>query len=97
MQTTTTSTQFTLNIGDIIKGFAMSAITPAIAIIADSLNQGSLTFNWHMILVVALSGGVGYLVKNFFTPSSIKVSGATATQVQAVKDGAAEATIIQKP
>ncbi len=53
-----------LNWRDLVNGFAMSVITPAIMVIYDSLNAGSLVINWTLALTVGLAGGVGYLLKN---------------------------------
>jgi uncharacterized membrane protein len=36
-------------------------------VIQQSLNAGTLVFEWNSILVAALAGGVAYLTKNFFT------------------------------
>lgn len=67
----TTSKLFTINFQDIAKGLLMAVIVPVIAIIEQSLQAGNLTFDWKVIGGAALAGGMGYLAKNFFTPSVI--------------------------
>lgn len=67
----TTSKLFTINFQDIAKGLLMAVIVPVIAIIEQSLQAGNLTFDWKVIGGAALAGGMGYLVKNFFSPSVI--------------------------
>lgn len=95
-QTTATSSQFSLGWRDLLKGLLMAVLTPVIAIISDSIDKGVLTFNWHLILLAALGGAVGYLIKNFLTPSAIVIKDAAPAQIQAVKDGAAEAKVVNK-
>lgn len=91
--TTTTSTQFSLNLSDIWKGLLMAVIVPVFAIITDSLNQGSLTFNWKLIGIAALSGGIGYILKNFLTPSAIVVKDVHKETVKAVEAGNITVTV----
>jgi len=56
-----------LNFNDILKGLLMAVLAPAIVIIEQSLSSGVLTFDWKTIALASLGGGVGYLIKNFFT------------------------------
>lgn len=67
--TITTSKMFSLNLNDFWKGLIMAVAVPAVTIITESLNKGVLTFDWKAIGIGALSGFVGYLAKNFLTPS----------------------------
>lgn len=62
---------FSLNLKDVLKGLLLAVLTPAILIIEQSLDAGTLIFNWQQIAMASLAGGVAYLVKNFFT-SEIK-------------------------
>ena len=59
---------FSLNLKDLLKGLLLAILTPAVLIIEQSLDAGTLVFNWNHILMASLAGGVAYLVKNFFTP-----------------------------
>ena len=56
-----------LNLNDILKGLLMAVLTPVVVIIQQSLEAGVFVFDWKSIGLAALSGGVAYLVKNFFT------------------------------
>ena len=56
-----------LNWKDITKGLLMAVLTPVVLIIQQSIEAGSITFNWHQIAMAAAAGGVAYLIKNFFT------------------------------
>jgi len=91
---TTTSKQFTLNISDVWKGLIMAVILPVLTIIMNSINQGSLTFNWTQIAIAAIGGLIGYLIKNFFTPSSVTIQ--NPVLAEKVKEGDAEVKVIEK-
>lgn len=68
--TTTTSSQFSLNTQDVLKGLLMAVIGAALSPILESLNAGQLSVDWKHVLAGALTAGIGYLCKNFFTPSA---------------------------
>lgn len=92
--TVASSGPFSLNLTDVLKGLIMAVLVPVITIIMDSINQGSLTFNWKQIGIAALGGFIGYLIKNFLTPAQIVIKDPTKSDVQAVKDGNAEAKVV---
>ena len=90
-KTTTTSTQFTLNWRDALKGLIVAVITPVFTILIDSINQGHLNFNWKAIGVTALGAALAYLLKNFLSPGQIVIHNEEAAK--AVKAGEAEVNI----
>lgn len=94
MATTTTSKQFSLGLNDIWKGLLVAVLTPAIAIIYQSIQAGSLVFNWGTIGLAALAGGVAYLMKNFLTPATIVVTDPKPETIAAVKAGDAEIHVV---
>jgi hypothetical protein len=61
------SNLFSLDWKDALKGLLMAVLTPVFVVVQQSLNAGTLVFDWSTILVAALAGGVAYLTKNFFT------------------------------
>lgn len=65
---------FSLNKSDLIKGLLMAALTPVVYTIQTSLEAGQLSFDWHNILIAALSGGLAYLLKNFLTPQTTETT-----------------------
>jgi hypothetical protein len=67
--TTTTSDRFKLDWLDVGKALIIAILTPALLIVQQSLDAGVMTFNWKQIAMASVAGGVGYLIKNFFTPS----------------------------
>lgn len=64
-----TSEQFWLNAKDFGKALIVAVLTPCLLIIQQTIAAGSLTLNWKEIAMAAVAGGVGYLIKNFFTPA----------------------------
>lgn len=96
MATTVTSQTGTLNLKDFGKGLLMAVLTPVLAIIIQSLNNGTLTFDWKVIGIAAASGGLAYIIKNFLTPSQVVIQNPTKAQVEAVKNGNAVAQIVSK-
>ena len=73
-QEITTSKQFTINWRDIAKGVLMAVLTPVIVIVQNSVAAGSLSFDKNNIVMAAVAGFVGYLVKNFFTPAQTVIT-----------------------
>lgn len=83
----TTSKRFNLKLNDWTRGLLIAAISPVIAAIADSINQGTVTLNWRLITMAAIGGGLAYITKNFLSPAKIVVTGATPEVMKAVKEG----------
>jgi hypothetical protein len=96
MATTTSSGQFSLNSADLLKGLLMAVLTPVVTILIDTLNQGSLTFDWKHIGVTALGALLAYLIKNFLSPAQIVIQNPTDTEVKAVKQGTASAKVVKR-
>lgn len=78
-----TSKMFTLNVSDFLKALVMAVLSGAVLPVAVMLQTPGfniLQANWQAVgsiaLTGALTGFVGYLVKNFFSDSSGKVLGA---------------------
>ena len=90
--TTTTSGQFNLNVKDLLKGLVMTVIGSVLVVIYDTVESGSISFDWQSVKKIAIISGVGYLLKNFFSPAMIKVE-ATKETVKAVKEGDATVSI----
>jgi len=84
----TTSSQFTLNWRDAIKGLIVAVLTPIFTTMLNSINEGSLTFNMKLIWISAAGGGLGYILKNFLSPSQVVISNPEI--VKSVKEGDSE-------
>jgi hypothetical protein len=93
---TTSSKQFTLNINDFWKGLIMAVLVPVITIITQSLEAGTLTFNWKAIGIAAIAGFMGYLTKNFFDKPKIVVTDVKPETVEGVKDGSIDVKLTTK-
>lgn len=57
----------TIKLSDWWRGFIVAVATVPITIIFESVSKGSLTFNWRIIVLAGLSGGLGYILKNIGT------------------------------
>ncbi len=65
-----TSKQFSLDYRDLLKGLIVAVAGAVVAVVTASINAGDFNITFTAIWHGALIGGLGYLSKNFFTPSS---------------------------
>ena len=65
----TTSGKGQFDLRDVAKGLIVAVVTPIFTIITNSLEAGTLTFDWKSIIGTAIAAGLAYLAKNFFTAS----------------------------
>jgi hypothetical protein len=63
------STFLNLNIKDLAKGLIVTMLTSVLTIAYNTVNAGSLTFDWKAIGLTALTSGLAYLMKNLLTNS----------------------------
>jgi len=63
------STLFTLNTSDFIKGLLMAVLSTVITIVYQTVEAGSLVFDWTAIGTMALTSALAYIMKNLFTNS----------------------------
>ena len=64
------STFLNLNNKDFIKGLIVAVLSAVITIIYNTVQAGSLTFDWKAIGLTALSSAIAYIMKNLFTNST---------------------------
>jgi len=64
------SSFLTLNAQDFIKGLVVAVLSSVIAILYNTVQAGSLVFDWTLIATVALTSALGYIMKNLFTNSN---------------------------
>jgi len=64
------SSIFTLNKADFIKGLIIAIITAVITLLYNTVQTGSLTFDWKAISTAAASAALAYIMKNLLTNSS---------------------------
>lgn len=96
MTTTTTSGKFSLGAKDFLKGAILAVLTPVVTVLIQTLQAGSLVFNWTAIGVTAASAFLAYIVKNYLSPAQIVIENPHPTDVKAVKEGIAKATVVVK-
>ena len=66
------SVLFSLNKNDVLKAIVMAFLTALITGLYNSLESGSLPTDWASlkpILTTSLVATLGYLIKNYFTPT----------------------------
>jgi len=75
MATVTTSKQFTLGLRDFLRGLLTaiaSSVVPVLMEWSNALQTGAeFNFEPKKILGFAISGGIGYLIVNFLSPSKV--------------------------
>lgn len=64
------STFLNLNNKDFIKGLIVAVLSAVVTIIYNTVQAGSLTFDWKAIGLTALSSAMAYIMKNLFTNST---------------------------
>jgi hypothetical protein len=67
------STFFNLNGADFIKGLLMAVLSSVITVVYQTIEAGSLVFDWKAIGTIALTSGLAYIMKNLFTNSTGKL------------------------
>jgi len=80
-----TSNLYSIDYRDILKGLLIAILTPALFLVQQTIETGKLTFDWQQIGMAAVGGGVAYIIKNFFTASTIKTVADSPTLVAKVE------------
>lgn len=86
MKKITASKRFTLDWQDILKGLIMAILFPAFLTIQQSLDAGRWDFDWKNIAMASIAGGVGYLIKNLFSPPTVKITTRTNEDAEDLKN-----------
>lgn len=60
----------TLNTNDFIKGLIVCVLSSTLTIMYQTVQTGSLVFDWKSIGTVALMSALGYILKNLVTNSN---------------------------
>lgn len=81
------SKKFTLQLGDLLRGGAMAALTAALVAVQQLLEQGHWKVNWVAIGMSGVAAGLGYLIKNgLMEPSKIITTVKDPEKVQKVEE-----------
>jgi len=67
------STFLNLNTNDFIKGLVMAVLSTVITVVYQTVESGSLVFDWKSIGTMALTTALAYIMKNLFTNSTGKL------------------------
>lgn len=67
------STFLNLNSSDFLKGLIMAVLSTVITVVYQTVEAGSLTFDWKAIGTMALTTALAYIMKNLFTNSTGKL------------------------
>jgi hypothetical protein len=67
------STFLTLNSSDFLKGLIMAVLSTVITVVYQTVETGSLIFDWKAIGTMALTTALAYIMKNLFTNSTGKL------------------------
>ncbi len=67
------SSFLSLNTKDFVKGLVITVLTSVLSIIYSSLQAGSLTIDWKVILTTGLTSAIGYIIKNYLTNSKDEI------------------------
>ncbi|MFA6087419.1 hypothetical protein [Mucilaginibacter sp.] len=82
MATVRLSKKFTLAGSDLLRGLLMAVLTPVLVVVQQSIEKGSLVFNWQQLAMAAVGGGVAYLLKNFFIEPAKVITTTTNTKAE---------------
>jgi hypothetical protein len=69
------STFLNLNSTDFLKGLVMAVLSTVITVVYQTVEAGSLVFDWKAIGTMALTTALAYIMKNLFTNSTGKLFG----------------------
>lgn len=67
------STFLNLNSSDFIKGLIMAVLSSVITVVYQTVEAGSIVFDWKAIGTIALTTALAYIMKNLFTNSTGKL------------------------
>lgn len=70
-----------LNWRDLGKGALVAALVSVLLLLQQSLADGALSFHWQELGMAAVSGFVGYLIKNLLTPQQTVITGVGREEV----------------
>jgi EamA domain-containing membrane protein RarD len=64
------SSIFTLNKSDFLKGLIIAVLTAVITVAYNTVQTGTLSFDWKAISTAAASAALAYIMKNLLTNSN---------------------------
>ncbi len=67
------SSLFRLNLQDLLKGLVVTVLSVVLGTVLESLKTGNI--NWQNVGIIALSAGLGYVIKQLATDENGKLLG----------------------
>lgn len=67
------SNLWTVKLSDIQRAFIVAVLAGPLGILYDWATMENFQLNWRSVAKGAVAGGIGYLMKNFFTGANGKV------------------------
>lgn len=64
---------FRLNLQDLLKGLVVTVLSVVLGTVLESLKTGNI--NWQNVGIIALSAGLGYVIKQLATDENDKLLG----------------------
>jgi hypothetical protein len=84
----TVSKFLSLNAQDFLKGLLLTTITSVLTIILEAVQTcGFACINWQTVETVAGTTIIGYLLKNWLSPTQVNIQNPDSTTVTALKAG----------
>ena len=68
-----TSKKYSLNIKDVLRSFLVAIVTPILVEVQRIADSGVFVINYKQMAMIAIGACAAYLIKNYFTPASIKI------------------------
>ena len=82
-----------LNWQDGAKALLLTVITSVLTIIYEGLIKGD-PINWNTVGTIAITTGIGYILKNWLSPTSITINNPSKDAVEKVQEGTATAKVV---
>lgn len=77
-----------LNVQDFIKSMILTVITSVLSIVYEAIGScGFGCIDWKVVSTVAGTTAIGYLLKNWLSPTQISIQKPSVSAIEAVKEG----------
>lgn len=82
-----------LNWQDAVKALILTVITSVLSIVYETLIKGG-PIDWSVVGTTAVTTAVGYILKNWLSPTQIIIQNPSKSAVEAVQEGTATAKVV---
>lgn len=81
-----TSKRFNLKLRDFLKGAIIAIGTPVLDFIQRSIDMGTWQVDWQRAGMIAVSGFLVYIIKNFFDKPKVIITASSNVQADYLKE-----------